>query len=118
MAKLGYPHHPPPICEGWGLIQEEAGHSRLVGGSVNKPKELTYEARLGQQQDEWVPSLPARSHKFAQKEALTGYSRVYRAGLQPWSSLRERERHASESLELLQASAQLFSLPGTPSLYL
>ena len=90
----------------------------MVGGSVNKPKELTYEARLGQQQDEWVPSLPARSYKFTQKEALTGYSRVYRAGLQPWSSLRERERHASESLELLQASAQLFSLPGTPSLYL
>ena len=36
--------------------QKEAGHSRLVGGSFNKERELTYKECLGQQQEECIPS--------------------------------------------------------------
>lgn len=34
---------------------EETGLSRVVGGSFNQQKELTGEACLGCQQDDWIP---------------------------------------------------------------
>lgn len=36
--------------------KKEAGHSRLVGESFNKQGQLTQEACLRRQQDEWIPT--------------------------------------------------------------
>lgn len=47
-----------------------AGHSRLVGGSFTKQRELSYEACLERQQDERIPSAPLQFPKVY-KEALT-----------------------------------------------
>lgn len=57
-----------------------AGHPRLVGGSFTKQRELSYEACLGRQRDDWIPSAALQFPKVY-KEALTVLSHVYHAGV-------------------------------------
>lgn len=57
-------------------MEERAGHSRLVGGNFTKQRELTCEACLGPQQDEWIPSAALQVLQVC-KDALTVLSRVY-----------------------------------------
>ena len=61
-------------------MRERDSHSKLVGGIFNKLRELTDEACLGRQQSEWIPA-PARCALRVYKDALTGFSHEFRAGV-------------------------------------
>lgn len=75
-----------PICGRRGEMEERDGHSRLVGGNFTKQRELTCEAYLGWQQDEWIPSAALQILQVC-KETLTVLSRVYCAGVFNTTSL-------------------------------
>lgn len=54
---------------------KEAGHSKLVDGSFNKQRELTYKTFLEWQQRMWIPtSIQQTSKVCLEKEALARFS--------------------------------------------
>lgn len=57
----------------------------MVGGGFTKQKQLTYGACTGQQ-DEWIPAPTIQILKVY-KEALTGFSHIYHAGVANTTSL-------------------------------
>lgn len=57
-----------------------------MGCGFNKQRELTCEVCFGHQQEEWIPT-PAGQILRVDKEALTGFSHVYCAGILNTTSL-------------------------------
>lgn len=97
-------------AEGRQRPKKEAGHSRLVSGSLNKERELTRKAYLGWQQEKWIRTSTHQILK-TYKEVLTGVSHVYLAGVFSTTSLSqgrvlgtasgERERQAEPTFQRL-----------------
>lgn len=99
------------LCRGQGETRQRDRPLQVgvVGGGFTKQKQLTYGACTGQQ-NEWIPAPTIQILKVY-KEALTGFSHIYHAGVANTTSLSQAMTW-EQPLEVGEASLPSFPAQG------